>query len=138
MFIERKTSHDAGSLADFFVSAIDTTFSEKLSILEAIDVKLRLERTVDIVQMKVSTLREAIKGIPGQGKLEEEKDRRLRQMVLRKRRPSGGFFSPPADSEDANEQSDEENDLQEIEKAIKNTQLSTEGKSIYREDCSHC
>lgn len=134
MFIDRKTSHDAGSLADFFVSAIDTTFHEKLEILEATDVRERLERAVDIVQRKVSSLREAMKDVPDLVSLEQDRDRRLRQMVLRKRRPSGSFFAPPGDGDGNAEQPEEENELADVEKAIEKAHLSPEAEKILQRE----
>lgn len=60
LLIARKGVEDAGSLADFMISAVETRLFERLDILSAVDVPERLERSVVILTRQVNKIKSII------------------------------------------------------------------------------
>lgn len=60
LLIAKKDVNDAGSLADFMISAVETRLFERLDILEAVDITQRLEKAVVILTRQVNKIKSII------------------------------------------------------------------------------
>lgn len=60
LLIAKKDVNDAGSLADFMISAVESRLFERLDILEAVDVPGRLEKAVVILTRQVNKIKSII------------------------------------------------------------------------------
>lgn len=60
LLIAKKDVDDAGSLADFMISAVETRLFERLDILEAVNVPERLEKAVVILTRQVNKIKSII------------------------------------------------------------------------------
>lgn len=136
LFIEHKGPEEAGSLADFFVSAIDIAFEERLAVLEAVEVKARLEKAVELMGKRVQDLRIALKedGLYDEDD-KEGQDRRLKQLILRHRQPSGSGFgagnmSRSGGSTRDGDNSGEDDEFEELRELLGRARMSPEGKKI--------
>ncbi len=107
----------AGHLADLITANIDATIQEKQNILEAIHLKDRLNKVLELINRQFEVLKLSNK-INNQVKGEMSKTQReyyLRQQLK-------------AIKEELGNKDDEENGLEEIEKTIKSAKLSEEAK----------
>jgi len=59
VLIAKKDASDAGSLADFMISAVETSFPERLAFLSAVTVSKRLEKAVAILTRQVDLIKAA-------------------------------------------------------------------------------
>ena len=57
IFVERREVEDAGVLADFMTNVVDASLEEKLRVLSAVAVKLRLERVNELLARQVQSLK---------------------------------------------------------------------------------
>lgn len=137
-FIARKELQDAGVLADFMTNVAGSSFEEKLGILAAVDIRIRLENAVEILARQVANIKTNVKvtsftstTMPSNSDL--EKLNRLNQERLRRgvssRMPlpsglSGG--RRPGDEEN----DEEPNDLDELKKKLEDAKLSPEAAKV--------
>lgn len=57
LFIQRADSQDAGALADMMVSTVESTFAERLQLLQAVEIKQRLQKAVDLLNRQLNVLK---------------------------------------------------------------------------------
>ncbi|RPA82819.1 ATP-dependent protease La [Ascobolus immersus RN42] len=135
LFIEHKGVDEAGSLADFFVSAIDISFEERLSVLEAVEVRVRLKRAVELVGKRVQALKLILKedGLTDEDD-NEGQERRLKQLILRNRRPSGSGWGPGSMNRSggstSGDNSGEEDEFQELRELLAKAKMSPEAERV--------
>jgi ATP-dependent Lon protease len=135
ILISKKDAHDAGSLADFMISAVETTFSERLQFLAATTVPTRLEKAVAILSRQVDTIKAAAarrnSQMPPIPQLVVVDNRRntpaAQRQVARRRSMSGGMGSD-------DEEGEEDNEVEELAKTLKEAGLSPEAEKVAKRE----
>lgn len=138
LFIARKDIQDAGALADFMATVVDSTHEEKLRILAAVSVKERLERVVELLQKQITTLQ-------GNGRIltitttnnngtgvDIERLRHLQRQGFSF--PSGmppmGGMPPGFPGMPGQHNGDEPNEMDELKKRLEEAKLTPEAKKV--------
>lgn len=132
LLIAEKQLCDAGSLADFMVSAVETTLAERLRILLAVDVPDRLEKAVTVLTRQVNKIKSII----------TKSDKIPPPLIVMSRRDSlpllpgipsrGAKRSPGFGDMDHDGENDEE--LDELSKKIEEAKLSPEALKLARRE----
>ena len=132
LLIAEKQLCDAGSLADFMVSAVETTLAERLRILLAVDVPERLEKAVTILTRQVNKIKSII----------TKSDKIPPPLIVMSRRDSLPLLpgvpsrsmkrSPGFGDMDQDGENDEE--LDELSKKIEEAKLSPEALKLARRE----
>jgi ATP-dependent Lon protease len=120
VFIAKKDLSQAGSLADFMTDIVEATFEEKLRILVTLDLGLRLERVLELLNKQISGIKGNVKitaitstTVPsGMGLDLNNLDQRQRD-ALAKRALSG--MMPPGMGGAGGSNDEEENEVNEVE-----------------------
>lgn len=120
LFIAKKDLSQAGSLADFMADIVEATFEEKLRILGTLDLGLRLERVLELLNKQISGIKGNVKitaisstAVPsGMGLDLNNLDQRQRD-ALAKRALSG--MMPPGIGGAGGSNDEEENEVNEVE-----------------------
>lgn len=60
-FISKKGPQEAGSLADFMMNVVDANYEDKLQVLGAVDVQLRMQKVIDLLERQVDDIKGNIK-----------------------------------------------------------------------------
>ncbi|KAA8893164.1 Lon protease C-terminal proteolytic domain-containing protein [Sphaerosporella brunnea] len=131
ILIARKDVHDAGSLADFMVSAAETTFLERLEFLAAVTVPLRLEKAVLILTRQVELIKSAVQRRNSQNSPVPALvvvDRR-NGPGARARGRRGISSGMGAEDEDV-----DEDEIEELVKTLKNAELSPEADRVAKRE----
>ncbi|MCJ1311995.1 hypothetical protein MMC25_005669 [Agyrium rufum] len=142
MYVAKKELSDAGILADFMTNVFEATFEEKLRILAALDVKVRLERVVELLAKQVESLKGNVKitavtttkpsrvininDIPA-----DQRDAFVRQAM----RGLGLGQAPPGalgrgGSDDGGANEDEPNEIDELKKKLDDANLTSEAQKV--------
>ncbi|KAG9726986.1 ATP-dependent protease-like protein La, partial [Aureobasidium melanogenum] len=112
LFIVRKDLQEAGVLADFMTNIIECSHEDKLRIISALPLKLRLERAVDLLQRNVSSIQGnnrilSIKSADSDSDGDSDQAARMRRQQLLRRfggRPGSPMsLGKPDDEEEPNE-----------------------------------
>jgi len=132
LLIAEKQLCDAGSLADFMVSAVETTLPERLRILLAVDVPDRLETAVTVLTRQVNKIKSIITKsdkIPSPLAVMNRRDSLplLPGIPSRSMKRSPGFGDMDQDGEN-----DEE--LDELSKKIEEAKLCPEALKLARRE----
>ncbi|KAL8841166.1 MAG: hypothetical protein Q9170_001020, partial [Blastenia crenularia] len=140
LFIARKEFGDAGVLADFLTSMVDSTLEERLRVLSAIEVKERIIRVIDIFTRQIEDLQGNIKitaistSIPSQGLDINSLNRKQRDALIRRSMstfgnlPTSGGFSMGGNDREGGEE--EPNELEELKKRLDDAKLSPEARKV--------
>lgn len=132
----RRELKEAGLLADFMANLLDGTHEEKLGILAALDIKVRLTKVIELLERQVGGIKNNFKittftTVPVQiiDRLNENPTRRPNTMP-----PMAGMgLLPPPGGNDQNEDQDA-NELDELKKKLQAANLPQEAsKSVDRE-----
>ena len=129
MYIAKKDISEAGSLADFAANLVEASLEEKLNILAAKDIKLRLEKVIELLNTQVSQIKSNIKitSMTSTGALPslDPLNRHERQMS---KLPKGFSLDPrrrpPGGSED------EPNEADELAQKLEEAKLSPEAAKM--------
>ncbi|KAF4981989.1 hypothetical protein FZEAL_2299, partial [Fusarium zealandicum] len=140
MLITRRELKDAGLLADFMANLVESTHEEKLEVLAALDVKVRLTKVIELLERQVGGIKNNFKittftTMPAQilDRLNEDQNRKPGSVP----QISGVTFVPPGGQmPGGNDQSDdhEANELDELKRKLENSKLPAEAsKTVDRE-----
>ncbi|KAH0372214.1 ATP-dependent protease-like protein La, partial [Aureobasidium melanogenum] len=138
LFIVRKDLQEAGVLADFMTNIIECSHEDKLRIISALPLKLRLERAVDLLQRNVSSIQGnnrimSIRSVDSDADADSDQATRMRRQQLLKRfggnmpgggRPGSAMGLGKPDDED------EPNEIDELKKRIDDAKLSPEAAKV--------
>lgn len=132
ILIAKKHASEAGSLADFMVSAAETSLLEKLEYLAAVKVPARLERAVDILSRQVETIKTSMQRrnnmpIPH---LIVMDNRRTNMGV----KPRGRSGVDGMGSGDEDVGVNDESELEELAKTLKEAGLSPEAEKVAKRE----
>lgn len=137
LFIVRKDLQEAGVLADFMTNIIECSQEDKLRIISALPLKLRLERAVDLLQRNVSSIQGnnrimSIKSADPDSDGDSDQAARMRRQQLLKRFGSGMAGSRPGSPMGLGKPDDEEepNEIDELKKRIDDAKLSPEAAKV--------
>jgi ATP-dependent Lon protease len=96
LFIAKKDIHDAGLLADFMSNVVEATLEEKLQILAALDIKIRVEKTIELLTRQVGNIKSNVKITSFQSSTANlDLDQMSKINKDRTRRGMGGIGFPP-------------------------------------------
>jgi ATP-dependent Lon protease len=96
LFIAKKDIHDAGLLADFMSNVVEATLEEKLQILAALDIKIRIEKTIELLMRQVGNIKSNVKITSFQTSTANlDLDQMSKINKDRARRGMGGMGFPP-------------------------------------------
>jgi ATP-dependent Lon protease len=135
VFIARREIQDAGSLADFMANLVEANHEEKLEVLAALDVKVRITKVLELLDRQVGGIKNSVKittvtSMPV-GILDRQNENSNRPRL-----PPGlggmGFFAPPGqmpgmpggNGESGDEK--EPNELDELRKKLEAAKLPPE------------
>ncbi|KAH0032341.1 ATP-dependent protease-like protein La, partial [Aureobasidium melanogenum] len=132
LFIVRKDLQEAGVLADFMTNIIECSHEDKLRIISALPLKLRLERAVDLLQRNVSSIQGnnrilSIKSADPDSDGDSDQAARMRRQQLLRRfggRPGSPMSLGKPDDEE------EPNEIDELKKRIDDAKLSPEAAKV--------
>ncbi|KAF4972645.1 hypothetical protein FSARC_793 [Fusarium sarcochroum] len=141
MLIMRKELKEAGLLADFMANLVESTHEEKLEVLAALEVKVRLTKVIELLERQVGGIKNNFKittftTMPVQilDRLNENQNNRkpgsLPQMPGMAFVPPGGQMPGGADQND----DQEANELDELKRKLSSAKLPAEAaKTVDRE-----
>jgi ATP-dependent Lon protease len=96
LFIAKKDIHDAGLLADFMSNVVEATLEEKLQVLAALDIKTRIEKTIELLTRQVGNIKSNVKITSFQTSTQNlDLDQMSKLNKERARRGMGGMGFPP-------------------------------------------
>ncbi|KAK7447875.1 hypothetical protein CaCOL14_007494 [Colletotrichum acutatum] len=133
MFINKKELKDAGQLADFMANIVEASYEEKLEVLAALDVKVRLAKVIELLDRQVSGIKNNFKittftSVPVQflDKINDKTSRRVGPNGAPL--PPNTMFPPgPNGVMGPNQDDDQEpNELEELKKKLDKAQLPPE------------
>lgn len=135
LLIAKKEADEAGSLADFMVSAVETSLRERLDFLAAVDVPVRLEKAVTILNRQVDNIKNTTKRrnnnpITGPHLIVMDSRKPVAGLGGRGRgRRNVGFRSGGGDEEE-----EDENELEDLTKRLKEVGLSPEADKVAKRE----
>ena len=141
LLIARREIKEAGLLADFMCNLVETSHEEKLEVLAALDVKVRITKVVELLERQVGGIKNNFKittftSMPIQilDRLNENPTRNRNGMP---NIPGMAFLPPPNQmAGGGGDQNDDQeaSELDELKKKLENAQLPAEvQKSVDRE-----
>jgi len=134
LYIARKGIQDAGVLADFMVNIVGASFDEKLQVLAALDVKDRLEKSIELLQRQVDDIKNNVSittitstSIPSNIDLDQMN--RVNNERAR-RHPSVSGMPFPAGLGGPSEDEQEPNEMDELKKKLDAAKLTPEAAKV--------
>lgn len=138
LFIAKKDLSQAGSLADFMTDIVEATFEEKLRILGTLDLGLRLERVLELLNKQISGIKGNVKittitttAVPSSIGLDfNNLDQRQRDALAR--RALSGMMPPGMGGPSGNndEEENEVNEVEELRQKLAEAGLSPEAQKV--------
>ncbi|KAI6785282.1 Lon protease 2 [Emericellopsis cladophorae] len=138
--IMRREFKEAGLLADFMANLVETTHEEKLEVLAALDVKVRITKVIELLERQVGGIKNNFKittftSVPVQilDRLNENPARRQNQFP---NMPGVGLLPPQGQMPGGNDQDgdQEASELDELKQKLQNAKLPQEvQKTVDRE-----
>ncbi|KAJ5924954.1 hypothetical protein N7454_007593 [Penicillium verhagenii] len=141
LYIAKTELGQAGKLADFMADVSDASFEEKLRILSSFDVKVRLQRVVEILTRQAQHIKSSVKvttlsttSFPSNSGIDIGKvDPRDRLLARRAMAGLSGLMPPgPAGARGGNNDPEEKepNEVDELQQKLKDAQLTPEAQKI--------
>ncbi|GKT78317.1 ATP-dependent protease La [Colletotrichum tofieldiae] len=137
MFINKKELKDAGQLADFMANIVEASYEEKLEVLAALDVKVRLAKVIELLDRQVSGIKNNFKittftSVPVQflDKINDKTSRRVGPNGAPL--PPNTMFPPGPNGVMGPGQDDEQepNELEELKKKLDKARLPPEAAKM--------
>lgn len=126
LFIAKKGIQDAGVLADFMANIVEASFEEKLQVLAALDVKVRLEKAIELLRRQVGNFKKGTNTttiITSSNNESEQVQRFNNQRGRRQGMPFPGMNGPPEDDQEPNE-------MDELQKKLDEAKLTPEAAKV--------
>jgi ATP-dependent Lon protease len=138
LFIAKKDIHDAGLLADFMSNVVEATLEEKLQILAALDIKIRVEKTIELLTRQVGNIKSNVKITSFQTSTANlDLDQMSKINKDRARRGMGGMGFPPgfipglpSMAGGPGDDSQETNEIDELKDKLEAAKLTPEAARI--------
>ncbi|KAI9171120.1 ATP-dependent protease La [Paramyrothecium foliicola] len=140
MLIAKREIDEAGRLADFMANLVEASHEEKLVVLAALDVKVRLTKVIELLERQVGGIKNSFKittftSIPVQI-LDRLNDSGNRKPGGGPNLPGMTFVAPPGQSHGGNDQNEDQeaNELDELKRKLAAANLPAEvSKTVDRE-----
>jgi ATP-dependent Lon protease len=131
LYINKKDVTDAAEVADFMSSVLDANHDDKLLVLSSLDVGVRLEKVVEILQKQISKLQNpgrvvTITTTPANG-FDMEKLKKLQSRLASGNIPISGL--PPMGGQGGPGQ-EEANELEELKKRLDDARLTPDASKV--------
>lgn len=134
LFIAKKDLSQAAGLADFMADVVESTFEQKLRILATLDLRLRLERVVELLNDQVQGIKNSVKvtsitttSFPSNLPLDINRELFARRaMTGLGGLPATGFHGRGGDDPDEKEL----NEIDELQQKLQDAQLSPEAQKV--------
>lgn len=131
VMIAKRDANEAGALADFMISAVETTLPERLEFLSAVTVPVRLQKAVAILTRQVDKIkataqkRSNVMPVP-----------HLIVMDNRKGAPKGRPVrrGPPGMNDGDEDESQENDEVEELAKRLQEAGLSPEAEKVAKRE----
>lgn len=138
LYIAKKDIHDAGLLADFMSNVVESTLEEKLQILAALDIKTRMENTIDLLTRQVGNIKSNVKITSfntSTANLDLDQMSKLNKDRVRRGMGGMGFppgFMPgmPSMSGGPGDDSQETNEIDELKHKLEAAKLTLEASKV--------
>ncbi|KAF7716632.1 Lon protease-like protein 2, peroxisomal [Penicillium ucsense] len=139
LYISNSELGHAGRLADFMADVSDASYEEKLRILASFDVKLRLERVVEILTRQAQHIKSSVKvtsittTFPSSSSVDiSQIDPRDREILARRAMQGLSGITPPAPAGGRNNDNEEKepNEIDELAQKLQDAQLSPEAQKV--------
>ena len=138
IFIARKDLSQAGLLADFMTDVVECSFEDKLQILSALDLSMRVDRVLELLNKQLSGIKANIKitsitstTIPDMGMSIPGMDQQQREALARRMMGNLNGMVPPGMVGNAGGEEDGEmNELEELKQKLKDAGLSPEARKV--------
>ncbi|KAJ4149589.1 hypothetical protein NW754_001027 [Fusarium falciforme] len=140
MLIMRRELKEAGLLADFMANLVESTHEEKLEVIAALDIKVRLTKVIELLERQVGGIKNNFKittftTMPVQilDRLNEDQQRKTGPIP---NIPGITFVPPGAQMPGGNDQNNDEeaNELDELKRKLQNAKLPADSaKTVERE-----
>jgi ATP-dependent Lon protease len=139
--VVKREPKDAGMLADFMANLVETTHEEKLGVLAALDVKVRLTKVIELLERQVGGIKNNIKittftSIPVQIIDRMNENGSSRRPKSLPSMPDMAFIGPNNQVPGGNNPGDDQeaNDLDDLTRKLQAAQLPAEvSKAVQRE-----
>lgn len=141
MLIMRREIKEAGLLADFMANLIETTHEEKLEVLAALDLKVRLTKVIELLERQVGGIKNNFKittftTMPVQILDRLNNDNQNRKPGNIPHLPGVAFVPPSGQFPPGGDQNDDQevSELDELKRKLENAKLPAESaKTVDRE-----
>ncbi|PYH96284.1 ATP-dependent protease La [Aspergillus ellipticus CBS 707.79] len=139
LFITKSDVSHAGRLADFMADISECGFEEKLRILSSLDVRIRLERVVEVLSRQLQNIKSNVKvttittnSLPSSGFDISQIDPRDRELLARRAMAGLSGLTPPGASAFRSNDGDEKesNEIDELQQRLQDAELSPEARKI--------
>lgn len=126
LFISKSDYSSAGQLCDLMVSVVESTYAEKVAVLQCVDISDRLQKVHELVSKQLNTIKVSrkISSSVDQSLNKQQKEFILRQKLNAIKKELGQLNGDGQD-EDA-----DEDDYSEYRKKIDAARLSVEAKAV--------
>ncbi|KAH7328265.1 Lon protease C-terminal proteolytic domain-containing protein [Stachybotrys elegans] len=141
MLVMKREVKESGLLADFMANLVEASHEEKLQVLAALDVKVRLTKVIELLERQIGGIKNNIK-ITTFTSIPVQIIDRLNDNPSRKYSPLppvsdvAAFIGPPGQMPGSPNQNDDQeaNDLEELARKLQAAQLPPEvSKTVQRE-----
>ncbi|RCI09349.1 hypothetical protein L249_3748 [Ophiocordyceps polyrhachis-furcata BCC 54312] len=140
LLIVRRELKEAGLLADFITNLVDTSHEEKLSVLAALDVKVRMTKVIELLERQMGGIKNVLRittltSMPVQilDRLGENPGKKSTPPVSM---PGMSFVPPSGQAPSGNDAADDQeaSELDELKKKLQAAQLPADvAKTVDRE-----
>ncbi|KAI0546065.1 Lon protease C-terminal proteolytic domain-containing protein [Xylaria curta] len=139
-FIARKQPAEGGSLADFMMNVVEASYEDRLQVLAAVDIQLRMQKVIELIERQVDDIKGNIKvttvtstAIPI--RIDQEDMEKMNKRNIKKIQipglgvpPAGFNFNGMPGGGQAEQQ--DADDLQELEKKIEEAKMPPEAAKV--------
>lgn len=139
LFIAKKDVSQAGQLADFITDLLDATAEDKLRILATLDIKVRVEKVLELLNKQVQGINGNIKTIsitsttiPTNGMIDITNLTDQQKAALTKRQGTG--TSIPGMGSGGDDEDGEVNELDELKQKLDDAGLSPEAQKVAKRE----
>ncbi|KAI9847777.1 MAG: hypothetical protein M1838_000776 [Thelocarpon superellum] len=133
-FVANKNLDQAGILADFMANLVEATKEEKLQVLAAAEIKVRLERVIELLARQVNSIKSSVKitsitstSFPAGIDL-DKLNKRQRDALTR--RGMGAIVPSQVSGSHGDEADDEVDELDELKKKLHEAKLTPDAQKV--------
>jgi ATP-dependent Lon protease len=137
LFIAKKDIHDAGLLADFMSNVVEASLEEKLQVLSALDVRVRVGKAIQLLTRQVENIKGNVKITSFSTSTKnldlDQMSKLNRERMRRGPMPIGGMGLPPGFGGMPgmpNDDSQEMNEIDELKQKLETAKLPPDAAKV--------